>query len=178
MDPNAANIAAARSGKTVLVGSLPNQVPFPDESFDLIVLLDVLEHIGEDKAALAALAAKLKPGGHLLVTVPAFSFLWSEHDESHHHHRRYRLPQLTGLMKQCRLEPTFASYFNTWLFPLIALVRVVLKKLPFARNTDDLSMPSLLLNKLLTHVMTSERHLLRLGRLPFGVSIVALGRKM
>jgi 2-polyprenyl-3-methyl-5-hydroxy-6-metoxy-1,4-benzoquinol methylase len=177
MEPGAAEIARSRSGKAVYIGSLPDQVPFVDESFDLIVLLDVLEHIEDDIGALASLTAKLKPGGHLFITVPAFSCLWSNHDESHHHKRRYRLNELTGKMRQCKLDPMYASYFNTWLFPLIALVRILQKSLRFLKKTDDLSMPSPYLNKLLTKIMSSERHILKRGKMPFGVSIMAIGQK-
>lgn len=177
MEPGAAEIARSKSGKAVFIGSLPDQVPFADGSFDLIVLLDVLEHIEDDMGALVSLTAKLKPGGHLIITVPAFSFLWSKHDESHHHKRRYRLHELTGKMRRCHLVPTYASYFNTWLFPLIALVRMLQKTVRLFDKTDDLSMPSPLLNKLLTEVMSSERHILKRGKLPFGVSIMAIGQK-
>ncbi|TJY40733.1 class I SAM-dependent methyltransferase [Cohnella pontilimi] len=178
MEQGAAEIAQSKSGKAVYLGSLPDQVPFADESFDLIVLLDVLEHIEDDLGALETLTAKLKPGGSLLITVPAFQFLWSSHDESHHHKRRYRLNELTGKMKQCNLQPKYASYFNTWLFPAIAAVRILHKKLRISGKTDDLSMPSTFLNKLLAGIMSSERHLLKRAKLPFGVSIVAIGQKV
>ncbi|MBD0382364.1 class I SAM-dependent methyltransferase [Paenibacillus sp. WST5] len=178
MEPEAAEIARSKSGKAVYIGSLPDEIPFSDESFDLIVLLDVLEHIEDDMGALSSLAAKLKSGGHLLITVPAFSFLWSSHDESHHHKRRYRLNQLDRKMRHCNLHPKYASYFNTWLFPMIALVRLLHKKLRFLHKTDDLSMPSPFLNHLLMSVMSSERHILKHGKLPFGVSIMAIGQKL
>lgn len=178
MEPDAAEIARSKSGKTVYIGSLPDQIPFADESFDLIVLLDVLEHIDDDIGALTSLTAKLKHGGNLLITVPAFSFLWSRHDESHHHKRRYRLNELVGKMSHCNLHPKYASYFNTWLFPMIALVRILQKRLRFLKKTDDLSMPSPFLNTLLTAAMSSERHILKHGKLPFGVSIMAIGQKL
>ncbi|MFD0696833.1 methyltransferase domain-containing protein [Paenibacillus sp. GCM10027628] len=178
MEPDAAEIARSKSGKAVYIGSLPDQIPFADESFDLIVLLDVLEHIEDDMGALAALTAKLKPGGNLLITVPAFSFLWSSHDESHHHKRRYRLNELIRKMSHCNLHPKYASYFNTWLFPVIALVRILQNKLRSTRKTDDLSLPSRFLNQLLMSVMSSERHILKHGKMPFGVSIIAIGQKL
>ncbi|MBW5447522.1 methyltransferase domain-containing protein [Cohnella sp. CFH 77786] len=177
MDRGAAEIARWKSGKSVYVGSLPDGVPFADESFDLIVLLDVLEHIDDDVGALRTLASKLKPGGSLLITVPAFSFLWSRHDESHHHKRRYRLRELTDKMRQCRLRPIHASYFNTWLFPVIALVRILQRRLGPTTKSDDLTLPSPVLNKLLAGILSSERHLLKFAKLPFGVSIAAIGRK-
>lgn len=178
MEHGAAEIARFKSGRSVYMGSLPDQVPFSDDTFDLIVLLDVLEHIEDDIGALNALTAKLKPGGSLLITVPAFSFLWSNHDESHHHKRRYRLHELVEKMQHCNLQPKHASYFNTWLFPVIALVRILHKKLGFMQKSDDLSMPSPFFNKLLTEVMSSERHILKRGKLPFGVSIMAIGQKL
>lgn len=178
MEPEAAEIARTKSGKTVYIGSLPDQIPFADESFDLIVLLDVLEHIDDDIGVLSSLSAKLKPGGNLLITVPAFSFLWCNHDEAHHHKRRYRLNELVGKMRQCHLYPKYASYFNTWLFPVIALVRITQKRLGFFKKPDDLSMPSPYFNNLLMSVMSSERHILKHGKLPFGVSIMAIAQKL
>jgi SAM-dependent methyltransferase len=178
MEQDAAEIARLKSGKSIYIGSLPDHLPFPDESFDLIVLLDVLEHIDDDHAALASLTAKLKAGGHLLITVPAFAFLWSHHDESHHHKRRYRLQEITSAMKQCSLQPKYASYFNTWLFPVIAIVRMMQKIFRMSNRSDDLSMPSPLLNRLLTGIMSSERHILMRSSMPFGVSIVAIGQKV
>jgi SAM-dependent methyltransferase len=178
MEPDAAEIARSKSGKAVYIGSLPDQIPFADESFDLIVLLDVLEHIEDDIGTLASLTAKLKPGGNLLITVPAFSFLWSSHDEAHHHKRRYRLNELVGKMQHCNLQPKYASYFNTWLFPMIALVRILQNIVGSNQKTDDLSLPSPFLNKILRGVMSSERHILKRGKLPFGVSIMAIGQKL
>jgi 2-polyprenyl-3-methyl-5-hydroxy-6-metoxy-1,4-benzoquinol methylase len=178
MEPDAAEIARSKSGKAVYIGSLPDQIPFADESFDLIVLLDVLEHIEDDIGTLASLTAKLKPGGNLLITVPAFSFLWSSHDEAHHHKRRYRLNELVGKMQHCNLQPKYASYFNTWLFPMIALVRIFQNIVGSNQKTDDLSLPSPFLNKMLRGVMSSEKHILKRGKLPFGVSIMAIGQKL
>jgi SAM-dependent methyltransferase len=178
MEPDAAEIARSKSGKAVYIGSLPDHIPFADESFDLIVLLDVLEHIEDDIGTLASLTAKLKPGGNLLITVPAFSFLWSSHDEAHHHKRRYRLNELVGKMQHCNLQPKYASYFNTWLFPMIALVRIFQNIVGSNQKTDDLSLPSPFLNKMLRGVMSSEKHILKRGKLPFGVSIMAIGQKL
>jgi SAM-dependent methyltransferase len=178
MEPDAAEIARSKSGKAVYIGSLPDQIPFADESFDLIVLLDVLEHIEDDIGTLASLTAKLKPGGNLLITVPAFSFLWSSHDEAHHHKRRYRLNELVGKMQHCNLQPKYASYFNTWLFPMIALVRILQNIMGSNQKTDNLSLPSPFLNKILRGVMSSEKHILKRGKLPFGVSIMAIGQKL
>ncbi|MGH8729593.1 MAG: class I SAM-dependent methyltransferase, partial [Burkholderiales bacterium] len=88
-DQIAATIARGRNGVEVIQGSLPGAVPFVPSQFDLITAFDVIEHIDDDVASLATLHGLLAPGGYLLMTVPAFRFLWSDHDEQHHHRRRY-----------------------------------------------------------------------------------------
>ena len=88
LDNFARNYASKRHIGPILPGSLPHEIPYQDNFFDLIALLDVLEHVEEDGLSLVQLHKKLKPGGYLLITVPAFPALWSAHDEAHHHKRR------------------------------------------------------------------------------------------
>ena len=178
-DAAARMLANARGVIEARPGALPDEIPFAGP-FDLIALLDVLEHLEHDEASLAALAGKLAPGGRLLLTVPAFMFLWSRHDTSHHHHRRYTLPQLKKLLNRAGLRVTFSSYFNFWLFPLIAFVRLLerWKKPKPAREADGvLSVPPAPLNALLKGIFGSEAALLPRIRLPFGVSIVVVAEK-
>ncbi len=96
---------AARLMCEVAAGTLPDQIPFAGEEFDLIVLLDVLEHIADDGSALVALRSRLRPGGRLLITVPALSALWSYHDERHQHFRRYGKGEL-----RARLQDAIPAY--------------------------------------------------------------------
>lgn len=177
INPFAAAVAADKHGAEVFSGSLPDNVPFPVESFDLIALFDVLEHVQDDDQALTVLASRLRPGGCLVVTVPAFPFLWSNHDEVHNHKRRYLAPDLAGKIERCGLNIIFFSYFNFYLFPIIALVRVIHRALPIKPRNGDLSMPAPILNSLLRYIMSSEAKLLQKTRLPFGVSLVAVARK-
>jgi SAM-dependent methyltransferase len=177
-DEEAIALARQRGIGTICRGSLPNQLPFEKGAFDLAVLLDVLEHVEHDREALEALVAVLKPGGCLLVTVPAFEWLWSRHDERHHHFRRYRLGELTRRLTGAGLRVEGATYFNTWLFPLIAAMRLLKQRARWAREIDDLRMPPRPMNRLLARLFASERHLIGRVRLRLGVSILACGRKV
>ena len=96
-DQAACQQAASRHGGEVRRGGLPDAVPFSPGSFDIALMADVLEHVEDDAAALNAVASMLAPGGLLIVTVPAYGWLWSRHDERHHHYRRYTLSALRRL---------------------------------------------------------------------------------
>ncbi|MGH9963022.1 MAG: class I SAM-dependent methyltransferase, partial [Pyrinomonadaceae bacterium] len=113
-DQNAASIARERNAAAVTEGSLPNAMPFASGQFDLIIALDVIEHIDDDVGSLATLNELLAPAGYLLLTVPAFPFLWSIHDEEHHHKRRYVAPTLRGVVERAGFELRHLTYYNTW----------------------------------------------------------------
>ena len=100
VDDDARSIAEARLGQAVSAARLPALEGIEDGAYDLIALLDVLEHIEGDEAALRSIRTKLKPGGRILITVPANPWMWSAHDKVHHHFRRYtpaRLRAVVGL---------------------------------------------------------------------------------
>ncbi|NER38728.1 MAG: class I SAM-dependent methyltransferase [Oscillatoria sp. SIO1A7] len=156
-------------------GSLPNDIPFPDRQFDLIVLLDVLEHIEEDSESLQALAKKLKPSGWLLITVPAYAWMWSKQDVILHHKRRYILPNLHQLVVSAGYKVHFVSYFNFFLFPLIAVIRLLQGLL--GRGGNELTMPPKSINNTLISLFSKEGYLLDRLSLPFGVSIMLLAQK-
>ena len=176
MDDFARATAGEKSGCRVEYGMLPDVIPFENQAFELILLLDVLEHLEEEKETLLALKSKLKPGGQLLVTVPSYRFLWSPHDESHHHKRRYTRSELTTRLREAGFGITYSSYFNTWLFPAIAGVRLVKSRFKRFEHSEDTALPSSGINRLLYNLMSSEKYLMRIGGLPFGVSTLAIGK--
>lgn len=181
MELNDAGRAMANSRGIVRAepGRLPDALPFQGTQFDLITLFDVLEHVEDDKASLAALYARLKPGGHLLLTVPAFMFLWSEHDTLNHHHRRYTWLELGRRLQEAGFTLTLLSYYNFFLFPAAALVRILsrFQKPSPAPRDIGLTIPPAPLNALLTALFAAEYHLLKRVRLPFGLSIIAIAQK-
>lgn len=157
-------------------GTLPGDIPFAAGSFDAVLALDVLEHVDDDVGSAAALAALLKPGGALVVTVPAFPFLWSAHDEMLHHRRRYRRAELLGRIGAAGLHVVRATYFNTLLFPAVAGVRLARRLVTLPVATDD-ALPPPWLNALLGGIFSLERRWLAAAPLPLGVSLLAVARR-
>jgi SAM-dependent methyltransferase len=167
--------AGEKSGLPIRFGALPQEVPFENSQYDLIGLFDVLEHIEDDRSSLAALAEKLADGGRMIVTVPAFPWLWSKHDERHHHFRRYTRASLASVASSAGMTVVYSSYFNTLLFPAAAATRAA-KKLSGSDVPDDSKPPSWL-NSILTRVFGLERHLLGKISFPVGLSLVAVLEK-
>ena len=154
-------------------GFCPTDIPFSDEKFDLICLFDVLEHIEEDFSTLVALHTLIADGGNILVTVPAYQWLWSRHDEFLHHKRRYSAQQLRQKIAAAGLRIDKISYFNTLLFPLAVVARFK-DRLMGAASASGSAIPADPLNSLLYKIFSAERHLLGKASLPFGVSLLAV----
>ena len=171
----AIEIAAKRNICPIHKGSLPDNLQLNDE-FDLICMLDVLEHIEDDSGALNNLASQLNSNGMLLITVPAYRFLWSAHDEIHHHHRRYTRKELENIIVKSGLKIKYSTYFNTLLFPIVYSVRLV-GKLVNKNQASDANMPSPIINFLLQSIFQLESLILSIIILPFGVSVLVLAEK-
>ena len=168
--------AAEHSGVTVEGGLLPDGLPFEPASFDLVCAFDVIEHVDQDAASVAALGRLVRPGGYLATTVPGQPWMWSRHDELHHHKRRYRLTQYRALFDAAGLEIVKSSYFNTLLFPPIAAIRA-LKMATGSTAADDDAMPPAPVNALLTGLFGAELAWLKHATLPIGVSIVVIAQR-
>jgi SAM-dependent methyltransferase len=172
IDAEARAIASQRLGKPVMTSPLPALEGVEDGAYDLVALLDVLEHIEEDKAALIGIARKLKPGGRILLTVPAHPWMWSAHDVVNHHHRRYTRRTLKAVVAAAGLKLDMLRWFNSLLFPVAAGARVV-GKVAGRKGGDD-SLPPGPLNFMFGKIFALERH--AIGRLPMtpGVSLAAI----
>jgi SAM-dependent methyltransferase len=175
LDPGARKLASERLGQPVVEAALPDLSMFPAGAYDLIALLDVLEHVPDDRNSLVAIKDRLKPGGALLLTVPINPWMWSAHDVAHHHHRRYRKHEIRKLAEYAGYDIELLSPFNSLLFPPIAAVRLV-GKLAGKDDSDD-AMPSAPVNKALDFIFGLERELVGRVPLPFGVSLVAVLRR-
>lgn len=172
-DADACKMAQALGVCEVKSGGLPEPVPFKNADYDLICLLDVLEHIEDDVAALSRISQLLKPNGRLLVTVPAYRWMFSGHDVVHHHHRRYTARGLLRQAMAAGLSPIRAGYFNTLLFPLVALVRCAGLLLGTSGGSDA-AMPSRHINSVLKSVFGIERFIVPLMLFPFGTSVLTV----
>jgi len=173
-NPLALDFAKANhSSLSIRKGELPDEIPYFDEAYDLVCAFDVLEHVEEDGKAVAALARKLKPGGVLLCTAPANQWMWSQHDVINQHYRRYSLSSFSALFSGNDLSVKSATYFNTFLFPAAALVRL----LSSGGGESDLNETSAAVNAILTRIFSFERYLVPAVRLPFGVSVLCAAIK-
>lgn len=157
---------------------LDSEKSFSANHFDAAISLDVLEHIKDDKGAFAHVASVVKPGGVIVIMVPAYMFLWGVQDEISHHFRRYTLAELIKLVGQVgNFDIVKKSYFNTLLFIPIALVRIFSNLFNLKQRDSDLNLNGPFLNKLLFYIFDFERKMLSYFNLPFGVSILLILRK-
>lgn len=174
-DADSRTYAAEHFGVEVKPGLLPHSLPRFPTPFDLVAAFDMIEHVDDDQGAVAALAGLLAPGGFMIATVPAYAWMWSEHDGAHHHKRRYGLAAFRGLFEAAGLKVRRASHFNSLLFPPIAAVRIA-KSAVGLTSADD-AMPPKPLNGMLKGLFGLERGLLRAMDLPFGVSILLVAQR-
>ncbi len=157
---------------------MEDRLDFPDESFDVILALDVIEHIEDDYGALGRLQKLLKPGGCMIITVPAYQWMWGLQDEVAHHFRRYSMSSILKLISaQQSLTVIKKSYFNTFLFLPVALIRIISKIFNLKSRESDFDINSSFLNILLYNIFNLEAKLLRYVNFLFGVSILLIIRK-
>jgi SAM-dependent methyltransferase len=171
-------------GLTRLVRGSVTALPFADATFDVVTALDVVEHVEDDRAALAEAARVLRPGGIAVVTVPAHGWLWSDHDRALHHQRRYGRTELAACLDAAGLVPLRLSFYNTALFPAVAAVRLgqrlrrrMRPPAPDATPRSDVRLPPAPANALLRELFAAEGVWLARADLPFGVSLVAVARR-
>ncbi|QIX61416.1 class I SAM-dependent methyltransferase [Hymenobacter sp. BT18] len=173
-------VAQARGFEQVMVMD-GARLDFADNSFDLVVASDVLEHIEDEEAALREWCRVLRPGGRIIVFVPAYQFLWSRHDEVNHHFRRYTLAGLRQVMQRTGWQIERASYWNFLLFFPTAVLRRLQRTLHAAglasAGAGDLRQLSVPANKALFSLLKAENRWLRKLSFPLGVSTFAVARK-
>lgn len=153
------------------------ELPFADETFDLITALDVIEHLDDDVAGLSEIRRVLKFGAPAVIYVPAFMALWGPNDDQSGHKRRYLLPELQAAAERAGLKVERISYSNFAMFLPIWLGRKILNLLGRTEASEN-KINHRLINKLLAWLFASEANWLRRYRLPFGVSVVCVVRKV
>jgi ubiquinone/menaquinone biosynthesis C-methylase UbiE len=166
-------------GFSLLVAGDLTALPYADNSFDVLLSCDVLEHLDDDRGGLAEMVRVLKPGGSVVLTLPAHQSLWSEHDEALAHRRRYSARQLRGILQEAGLRVAKLSPVVTVAFAPILLFRLLQRLRP--RRADqpqtDLRVLPRPLNDLLVNELRLENWLLRFVNLPVGTSLVAVATK-
>jgi 2-polyprenyl-3-methyl-5-hydroxy-6-metoxy-1,4-benzoquinol methylase len=179
VDMNHAAVEAARArGHINVQVSGIEELPYEDSAFDLVTCLDVVEHTPDDVATFTELMRVTRPGGRLVVTVPAYQMLWSSHDVANQHFRRYRLSTLAAAADQAGWRLVRRTYFNSLLLPPAAFVRVVRRSRAHAAERSDLNLTPGWLNPLLELPLRIEAALIRIGvRLPAGLSLLAVFEK-
>ena len=172
LDPEARAVAEKRLGRKISSARLPALRGIERGAYDLVAALDVVEHIDDDSATMKSLASCLKPGGKLVVTVPAHQWMWSRHDELNHHKRRYSKQALRKLIEDSPLKLEVVGYFNSILFPLAVAARLASKA--SGKSGGEESLPVKPVNYLFERVFAAERGLV--GRVPLtpGLSLFAV----
>ena len=177
LDPGAADVARARGVGEVRIGRL-EELPWDADTFDLITCLDVIEHTPDDRATLTELRRVARPGGWLLVTVPAYQALWSQHDEDNHHFRRYSRRMLRAAASESGWVLWRLTSFNSLLLAPAAAVRIAQRWRTSTDYKSDLELGPAWLNSALERPLALEAGWLSRGRtLPAGLSLLALLRK-
>jgi SAM-dependent methyltransferase len=147
----------------------------PDQPFDLILMLDVLEHIEDDLEALRHAHRCLAPNGALVITVPAFQWLWTNHDDLNHHYRRYTKATLSQCLESADFQPFDFQYFYNWLVPVKLMVKA--QEAVFERAPSNPQLPSASVNRILKSISRIEQKVTSVIKLPFGSSLLMASRK-
>jgi len=164
----------------VMLGDIDN-IPtmFGQNSFDLVTAFDVLEHLDGDEKTMKDVLSILKKGGHFLITVPAYQFLWSEHDEALQHKRRYDYKQLKSKLTDAGFEIIKGGYVITFIAPVIIAfrgVKNIFKNKKEVSKTDYIILPGFA-NKMLIWSLELEAFLSKYCDLPFGISAICIAKK-
>lgn len=168
-----------RGLKLIVRSDAGRSIPFKANTFSTVSCLDVLEHLDDDSVVLDEMVRVCKPGGHIIITVPACKALWSVHDEALHHKRRYSRKDLLAKAGKFNCAVLKSSYYNATLMIPILAVRKLRSVVPGKREVrSDFFMPlPRWLNILLAAVFVAEIRCLRFLDLPFGVSLLLVIQK-
>jgi SAM-dependent methyltransferase len=178
LDIEPGNVAEARArGHVDVHEGVVEDLPWPDETFDLVTCLDVVEHTKDDRVTLRELRRVTRSGGHALITVPAYQTLWSNHDIRNRHYRRYNRRTLGRAASEAGWDIERMTFFNSLLLPPASAVRLFhrLSREPAEEHTSDVGLAPEWMYPALELPMRLEAAWLRRGRrLPAGLSLLAV----
>ncbi len=175
--PVALEYCRKRGLRNLFLGTL-DEFPAGELNIKAAVMLDVIEHIDDDSGIVKQVYDMLPAGGFLIATVPAYRWMWSQHDVAHMHKRRYNMKNFRKLLTNAGFDLKFTSYINTFLFIPAVLKRFVDKLNPATKRKDETvdEVPAGI-NTLFTKIFLAEGKLLPAIKYPFGLTIVAIARK-
>jgi len=176
LSPEALRFSRERGHRRLVGGDLA-YLPFPDDAFDVVSALDVIEHTPDDGRAVAEIRRVLRPGGILVASVPAYQFLWGPHDVALHHHRRYGGREFAALLREAGLLVEKQTHLVTALFPLAAGSRLLTRGRAADGGAARLPAVPGSVNRLLIGLHAAETAVARRASLPFGLGILAVARK-
>jgi ubiquinone/menaquinone biosynthesis C-methylase UbiE len=171
---------------TPLIQGSITELPFANNSYDLVCAFDVIEHVEDDNKAVAEMMRVCKPGGHIAITVPAYAFLWGKHDVINQHFRRYTKTVLMNLLHDHKGKVIYSTYFNSILFVPISIFRLLANLIEKIKGPQKETLESDhavfgtqgFFNKLLAGIFSIDYYLLKMGlRFPAGVSIIVFFKK-
>src|ERR1041384_1823653 len=172
ISPQAIDFCRERGLDSVKLGAI-EELPYENDSFDLVTALDVVEHLDDDVAGLREMRRVLRRDGRLLLFVPAFMFLWGVQDDVSNHRRRYTLPGLLKAVEAAGFSVEWSSYANISFFLPVLAVRSVMRWLGLRADTEyGINISPM--NGPFSRLFAAERYVLKHGRLPFGVSAVCI----
>lgn len=178
VDPSkdAITFCKKRKLKNLKLGTI-EKTGFKDSSLDIVTILDVLEHIDDENRAIKELKRILKKDGMLVLTVPAFSWLWSQWDVVLHHKRRYTTQEVTALLEKHGFVIKKISYMYPWLVIPALLVRFIKSKQKSDTYVSDFQLSNPLVNSVMNFVTGIEQKLLNIMNFPFGTSVICVAYK-
>lgn len=157
--------------------ALAEHLPAPDHSAGVVTSLDVIEHVDDDVLALCEYNRILKPGGIVIVTVPAYEWLWSAHDDWAAHRRRYTSRRLTNALSAAGFDVLRHTYFHSFLVPPATLLRRTPLKRMMNCTQEEVGASSRVVDLATSSLATIERTWASRARLPFGLSLLAVARR-
>ena len=172
------NFSAAKVCKTRVPSTINGdggQIPFKNQSIDVVICMDTLEHISFDSDVVKEVYRILKPGGYFFVSVPALQILWSKHDESVGHFRRYEKKQLINLFNKESIKILDVEYFNVLLFPVMFISRILGFYGKDPEVEGDHKTPSRFINFILSGIIKLER--VKIFKYFYGSSLFIIGYK-
>jgi SAM-dependent methyltransferase len=166
----------AAAGRTGI--ALAENLPIRTGTAGLVASMDVVEHLDDDLVGLREYRRVLAPSGLLLLTVPAYEWLWGEHDVWAAHRRRYRVGGLRSVVQTAGFEVLHTTYFNSFLVPPAAVLRRTPMRRLVKESDEEVGNTSPFVSKVMTQLSNAERRLALRGWVPFGLSILLIGRRL